>query len=44
MIWSTIAAVDHANRSGNYSVLRDISAQQFQIDYNPATLTEIFAG
>ena len=44
MIWSTIAAVDHANRSGNYSVLRDISAQQFQINYNPAKLTEIFAG
>ncbi|MEO0699236.1 MAG: hypothetical protein AAFY81_05905 [Pseudomonadota bacterium] len=44
MIWSTVAAVDHANRSGNYSVLRDISAQNFQINYNPARLTEIFAG
>ncbi|MEO0419627.1 MAG: hypothetical protein AAF249_12245 [Pseudomonadota bacterium] len=44
MIWSTVAAVDHANRSGNYSVLRDISAQPFQINYNPAKLTEIFAG
>ncbi len=44
MIWSTVAAVDHANRSGNYSVLRDISAQAFQINYNPAKLTEIFAG
>ncbi|MDY7098007.1 MAG: hypothetical protein SXU28_07705 [Pseudomonadota bacterium] len=44
MIWSTVAAVDHANRSGNYSVLRDISAQAFQINYNPARLTEIFAG
>jgi len=44
MIWSTVAAVDHANRSGNYSVLRDISAQPFQINYNPARLTEIFAG
>ncbi|MEL6238224.1 MAG: hypothetical protein AAFQ90_06485 [Pseudomonadota bacterium] len=44
MIWSTVAAVDHANRSGNYSVLRDISAQSFQINYNPARLTEIFAG
>lgn len=44
MIWSTVAAVDHANRSGNYSVLRDISAQAFQINYNPAKLTEIFSG
>ncbi|MGB3469848.1 MAG: hypothetical protein WBA51_03380 [Erythrobacter sp.] len=44
IIWSTVAAVDHANRSGNYSVLRDISAQAFQINYNPARLTEIFAG
>lgn len=44
LLWSTIAAVDHANQSGNYSVLRDISAQNFQINFNPARLTEIFAG
>ena len=44
LLWSTIAAVDHANQSGNYSVLRDISAQTFQINFNPARLTEIFAG
>ncbi|WP_164931276.1 hypothetical protein [Erythrobacter sp. HKB08] len=44
MLWSTIAAVDHANRSGNYSVLRDLSAQGFQIQNNPARLTEIFSG
>ena len=44
MIWSTMAAVDHANRSGNYSVLRDISAQGFQINNDPARLGEIFAG
>ena len=44
MIWSTIAAVDHANRSGNYSVLRDISSQGFQINKNAATLAEIFGG
>jgi hypothetical protein len=36
--------VGHANRSGNYSVLRDISAQNFQISCNPARLTEIFSG
>lgn len=44
LLWSTIAAVDHANLSGNYSVLRDISAQTFQINFNPARLTEIFSG
>ena len=44
LLWSTIAAVDHANQSGNYSVLRDISTQTFQINFNPARLTEIFAG
>lgn len=43
MIWSTMAAVDHANRSGNYSVLRDISTQGFQIQNNAARLTDIFA-
>ena len=44
LLWSTIAAVDHANQSGNYSVLRDISAQGFQIQFNPARLTELFSG
>lgn len=44
MIWSTFAAVDQANRSGNYSVLRDISSQGFQIANNSARLGEIFAG
>ncbi|WP_374405933.1 hypothetical protein [Pelagerythrobacter sp.] len=44
MIWSTMAAVDHANRSGNYSVLRDISAQGFQINNDAARLAEVFAG
>lgn len=44
LIWSTILAVDHANRSGNYSVLRDMAAQGFQINNNAATLAQIFAG
>jgi hypothetical protein len=43
MVWSTMAAVDHANRSGNYSVLRDLSAPGFQIANDPARLTQIFA-
>ncbi|MEH6789088.1 hypothetical protein [Parasphingorhabdus sp.] len=44
LIWSTMAAVDHANQSGNYSVLRDNAAPGFQIINNPARLSEIFAG
>ena len=43
LIWSTMAMVDHANRSGNYSVLRDTSSQGFQIQNDPARLGEIFA-
>lgn len=43
LIWSTMAAVDHANQSGNYSVLRDISAQGFQINNNAAQLANVFA-
>jgi hypothetical protein len=43
MIWSTMAAVDHANRAGNYSVLRDLSAPGFQINNDAAKLTQIFA-
>ena len=43
MIWSTMAMVDHANRSGNYSVLRDTSATGFQIQNDPSRLAEIFA-
>lgn len=44
MIWGTFAAVDQANRSGNYSVLRDISSQGFQIANNASRLSDIFAG
>ena len=43
MIWSTISAIDHANRVGNYSVLRDISARTFQDNYTPVQLADIFA-
>jgi hypothetical protein len=44
LVWTTMAMVDHANRSGNYSVLRDTSASGFQIQNDPARLAEIFAG
>lgn len=43
LIWSTMAAVDHANQAGNYSVLRDLSAPGFQIQNDAARLAEIFA-
>lgn len=43
LIWTTMAAVDHANLSGNYSVLRDLAAPGFQMNNDPARLTQIFA-
>lgn len=43
MIWSTLAALDHANQSGNYSVLRDLSAPGFQSVNNPSQLSNIFS-
>lgn len=43
LIWNTIAAVDHANLAGNYSVLRDIAAPGFQANNDAARLSEIFA-
>lgn len=42
LIWSTMAAVDHANQAGNYSVLRDLSAPAFQINNDSARLAKIF--
>lgn len=42
LIWSTMAAVDHANIAGNYSVLRDLSAPGFQINNDAARLAKIF--
>jgi hypothetical protein len=43
LVWTTMAAVDHANQSGNYSVLRDLASPSFQIANDPAKLTQIFA-
>lgn len=44
LLWSTMVAIDQANQSGNYSVLRDISAPAFQINNDPSTLANIFQG
>ncbi len=43
LIWSTMVAVEQANLSGNYSVLRDMAAPSFQQVNDPARLAQIFA-
>lgn len=43
LMWSTMVAIEQANLSGNYSVLRDIAAPGFQQVNDPARLTQIFA-
>jgi hypothetical protein len=42
LIRSTLLALDHANKTGNYTVLRDLGAPGFQVN-NAARLAEIFA-
>lgn len=43
LVWSTLAAIDHGNVTGNYSVLRDLGAPGFQANNNAATLAGVFA-
>ena len=43
MVWGLMAAVDQANRTGNYSVLRDLGTPGFQANNNPSSLGAIFA-
>jgi hypothetical protein len=43
MVWSIMAAVDQANRTGNNTVLRDLGTPAFQANNNPANLASIFA-
>ena len=42
LVWSAMAAVDHANRTGNYSVLRDLGSPGFQANQTAASLGSIF--
>lgn len=42
LVRSTLLALDHANKTGNYTVLRDLGAPGFQIN-TAARLAEIFA-
>jgi hypothetical protein len=43
LIRSTLLALDDANKTGNYSVLRDLGAPGFQLGNTDARLDEIFA-
>jgi hypothetical protein len=43
LIRSSLLALDHGNKTGNYTVLRDLAAPSFQAGNNPARLAEIFA-
>lgn len=43
LVWSTMVALDQANLTGNYSVLRDLAAPGFQANNSPATLAGTFA-
>jgi hypothetical protein len=43
LIRSTLLALDEANKTGNYSVLRDLGAPGFQLGNTDARLAEIFA-
>ena len=43
LLKSTLIALDQANKTGNYSVLRDLGAPGFAAANNPARLTEVFA-
>jgi hypothetical protein len=42
LIRSTLLALDHANKTGDYSVLRELGAPEFKTN-NPARLAEAFA-
>ena len=42
LVWSSLIALDQANRTGNYSVLRDLGAPSFQANNSAATLAGIF--
>lgn len=43
LVWTTLIAVDQANRTGNYTVLRDLAAPGFRSQNDAARLASIFA-
>ena len=42
LVWSAMAALDQANQTGNYSVLRDLGSPSFQAGNSAATLGSVF--
>jgi hypothetical protein len=42
MVRSTLVAVDQANKTGNYTVLRDLAGPKFHAANNAAALAQIF--
>jgi hypothetical protein len=44
MLYGIMAAVDQANRTGNYSVLRDLGTPAFQANNDQTALAAAFAG
>ena len=43
MVRSTLLAVDHGNKTGNYTVLRDLAGPQFHDANNASKLVQIFS-
>lgn len=43
LLWSTMSAIDQANKTGNYSVLRDLGSPAFQQSNDAGRLAAIFA-
>ncbi|OKO82875.1 hypothetical protein AC630_12670 [Bradyrhizobium sp. AS23.2] len=43
LVRGTLLALDHANKTGNYTVLRDLGAPAFYVGNSAARLSEIFA-
>ncbi len=43
LIRSTLLTLNDANRTGNYSVMRDLAAPEFQARNSPADLAQVFA-
>lgn len=43
LVWATMITVDNANRTENYSVLRDIGSRDFQALNSTGKLADVFA-
>ncbi len=43
LVWSAMVALDHANRTGNYTVLHALGSKGFQSRNRPQDLADLFA-